>query len=93
MKIMLTHKFIISILAIVFAGLSLFVASRLKDNQVINSIGYLVALVSYGVFLDFGIQAVNDSAEKDISILGLALLIGGSVYFACALSGKVRSKR
>lgn len=93
MKIMIANKLIISIFAIIFAGLSLFTASKPRNNQVINLIGYLVALIFYGVFLDFGIQFVNDSSGGDISILGLVLLIGGSVYFACTLSDRVRSKR
>ena len=88
----MTNNLIISTLALIFAALPLFIASKQKNNRPINLIGYLIALILYGVFLDFGFEAVNDSAGDNVSILGLVLLIGGSVYLACDLSDKVRDK-
>ncbi|GEM_PF-6403161 len=81
---------VISILSIVMAGLSLFAAS--KTSKTANFLlSYLTAPILYGVFMDFGIQYVNNTTQGGVPIAGLALLIGGSVYFACALHERMRS--
>ena len=90
---MITNNLVISIFAIVLAGLSLFISSRLKERQMINLLGIVMAFVMFGAFLGFAIRAVNEGARGDVSILGLTLLIGGSVYFACAASERMRDKR
>ena len=55
----------ISILAIIFAALSLSIASKFENNRTVNLFGYLAALILYGVFLDFGIQVINNSGTNN----------------------------
>ena len=89
----MTHNLIISLGSIIVAELALFTASKLKRHQVVHFFGLLGAFILFGVFLDFSTQAVNESVKGHVSTLSLALLVGGSAYFACTLSNAVRNKR
>ena len=87
----MTHNLLISLSSIIVSEIALFVASKLKNHQFIHFFGLLVAFILFGVFLDFSARAVNESVKGHVSTLSMALLVGGSMYFACALSGAVRN--
>ncbi len=82
----------IFIVPFLFASLLLYATKKLRDYILLRIIVLGLSVILFGAFIDLSIAGINKSSVGDLfRILQLSLLLGGTVYYICALTDLVAS--
>ncbi len=80
-----------SLLAALLLMLLCLHGSRWLKNEVLRTVVFLCSFLFFGMFLDVGISLLDHGGQGALArALQWATLLGGTVYFFCALMGRKR---